>query len=128
MPPSKTLGQINIKVDEDAFFQIIINLVDNALKFAKQSDKKQIDVGIELSKNRQQVIISIRDYGPGIKKDQLKKIFQLFYRAGNELTRTSPGTGIGLALVAQLAESMRARVVVRNKQPGTEFQIKMPVG
>ncbi|WP_428353996.1 sensor histidine kinase [Methyloprofundus sp.] len=126
-PPSKSLGQINIKVDEDAFFQIIINLVDNALKFAKQSDKKQINMGIELSKNKQQIIFSIRDYGPGIKKDQLKKVFQLFYRAGNELTRTSPGTGIGLALVAQLADTMHARVVVRNTQPGTEFQIKIPV-
>ena len=128
LQPAKTTEKINIKVDEDAFFQIIINLVDNALKFAKHSDIKLIEIGFEVHKNDQQVIFFIRDYGPGIKKNQLKKIFQLFYRAGNELTRTTPGTGIGLALVAQLAESMHAQIAVSNKHPGTEFQIKIPVG
>ena len=60
-------------------------------------------------------------------QNQIKKIFQLFYRSGNELTRTTPGTGIGLALVAQLAETMDARISVINKQPGAEFQIKLPI-
>ena len=125
--PVKTIEPIDIEVDEDAFFQIVINLVDNAIKFAKNSDNKQLDIGYESSKNRKEVTFFIRDYGPGIKKDQMKKIFQLFYRSGDELTRTTPGTGIGLALVAQLAETMHASIDVVNKQPGAEFQIKLPV-
>ncbi len=123
---NKKSASINIKVDEDAFFQIVINLVDNAIKFANKSNNKSIDIGFEVSKNAKYVSFYIRDYGPGIKKDQLKKIFQLFYRSGDELTRTTPGTGIGLALVAQLAESMHANINVVNKHPGTEFQIKLP--
>ena len=123
----KQTEQLKIKVDEDAFFQIIINLVDNAIKFSNNAEKKRIDIGFKRSKNNKQAIFSIRDYGPGIKKDQMKKIFQLFYRSGNELTRTTPGTGIGLALVAQLAETMNARISVINKQPGAEFQIKLPI-
>ncbi|MCK5190174.1 MAG: HAMP domain-containing histidine kinase, partial [Methylococcales bacterium] len=120
--------QIDIKVDEDAFFQIVINLVDNAIKFSNKSDNKQIDVGFESSRNRKQLVFFIRDYGPGIKKNQMKKIFQLFYRSGDELTRTTPGTGIGLALVVQLAETMNAKIMIINKKPGAEFQIRIPSG
>ena len=61
---------------------------------------------------------SVRDYGPGIAADQMKKIFQLFYRSENELTRETVGTGIGLALVHQLAATMRADVDVVNRDPG----------
>jgi signal transduction histidine kinase len=118
---------MDIKVDEDAFFQIIINLVDNAIKFSDGSDIKQIDIGLTCSKNHQQAIFYIRDYGPGIKNNQLKKIFQLFYRPGDEHTRTTSGTGIGLALVMQLAETMKAKVMVINKHPGAEFQLKIPL-
>ena len=122
-----SLKHIDIKVDEDAFFQIIINLVDNSIKFTAQAANKQIDIGFNVSNNRKAAIFFIRDYGPGIKKDQLKKVFQLFYRAGDELTRTTPGTGIGLALVAQLAETMKAKITVENKQPGVEFQINLSI-
>lgn len=118
---------MTIKADEDAFFQIIINLVDNAIKFANDSTIKQIDIGLTYSKNNQHVVFFVRDYGPGIQKNQLKKIFQLFYRPGDEHTRTTSGTGIGLALVKQLAEIMSAEVAVLNRQPGAEFQIKIPL-
>ncbi len=127
LPLTQSIKQVNIKVDEDAFFQMVINLVDNAIKFTGQATLKQIDIGFEIAKNKQTAVFFIRDYGPGIKKDQLKKIFQLFYRAGDELTRTTPGTGIGLALVAQLAETMNAKITVENKQPGVKFQINIPL-
>ncbi len=117
----------DIKVDEDAFFQIIINLADNAIKFSSKAEIKQIDIGFKVIKKRRQVAFFIRDYGPGIKKSQLKKIFTLFYRPKNELTRTTSGTGIGLALVAQLAKSMQAKITVINKNPGAEFQVTLPV-
>jgi signal transduction histidine kinase len=121
--PDQSLDEVEIKVDEDAFCQIIINLVDNAIKFAANAERKQIDLGFHLSEQKQQVVFYVRDYGPGIPRQQLKKIFRLFYRPGNELTRAAPGTGIGLALVTQLAEAMKAKVDVINRQPGVEFQI-----
>lgn len=127
LQPVDESGTVDIKVDEDAFFQIVINLVDNAIKFANHSSIKKIDIGFKENKKQQTVNFFIRDYGDGIKKDQLKKIFQLFYRSGDELTRTTPGTGIGLALVVQLAKSMNATVDVVNRQPGAEFQIKLPM-
>ena len=115
-----------IKIDSDWFLQIFINLVDNAIKFSSNADIKCIDFGYQ--KMRDGVIqFSVRDYGPGIAPDQMKKIFQLFYRSENELTRETVGTGIGLALVQQLASAMQAEVDLVNCEPGVEFRIRFPV-
>jgi len=112
-------------VDGDFFTQIIINLVDNALKFAANADNRTISLSCRRLPN--EMVFGIRDYGPGIPRDQLRKVFKLFYRANNELTRETIGTGIGLALVRQLATAMEARVDVNNRQPGVEFQLHCPV-
>jgi len=118
-----------IEAEEDAFTGIIINLVDNALKFSKESENKTITLGLRLdSGGKKQVVFFVRDYGPGIEKNQMKKIFQLFYRAGSELTRTTPGTGIGLALVKELAVKMKAEVDLKNCSPGAEFSLKFNQG
>jgi len=114
-----------INVDVDCFVQIIINLVDNAIKFSNKSEQRKIDINCStMSGNIVQ--LSVRDYGPGISKDQMKKIFKLFYRTESELTRETVGTGIGLALVNQLAQLMNAKVDVVNKQPGAEFSVSFP--
>ena len=120
-----TTQSATILVDVDFFTQIIINLVDNALKFAAKAENKRIDIGCQWQ--RDHIIFSVRDYGPGIPKDQLRKVFKLFYRASNELTRETVGTGIGLALVQQLAQAMQAQIDVINRQPGVEFQVSYPV-
>jgi signal transduction histidine kinase len=69
----------NILVDIDCFIQIVINLVDNAIKFSAGSERRTIDITCTLGTNNF-VNLSVRDYGPGIDKDQMKKIFKLFYR------------------------------------------------
>jgi len=114
-----------LSVDVDAFAQIIINLVDNALKFAVRAENKTIDIAVR-ARGRDAVIWSVRDYGPGVPKSQMKKIFQLFYRPGSELTRETVGTGIGLALVRQLARAMGGEVDVLNQVPGAEFEVMLP--
>ena len=113
---------IVIKADTDHFAQIIINLVDNALKFSAKSAHKQIDIGC-LQQHDKTLVFYVRDYGPGVPKDQMKKIFRLFYRMENELTRETIGTGIGLALVKQLALAMGAKVELINREPGAEFRL-----
>ena len=118
----ESIKEKQILADADCFIQIIINLVDNAIKFSAKSEQRQIDINCQTLRNNQ-VQFCIRDYGPGIKKDQLRKIFSLFYRTENELTRETVGTGIGLSLVKQLVNSMQAKIDVINKEPGIEFQI-----
>jgi signal transduction histidine kinase len=58
----------------------------------------------------------------------MQKIFRLFYRSGNELTRETVGTGIGLALVRQLTLAMNGRVDVVNRDPGAELRLTFPAG
>ena len=112
-------------VDTDAVLQIVINLVDNALKFAARAACRTIEIGMRLHGN-DLIMIYIRDHGPGVERAQMRKIFGLFYRPGNELTRETPGTGIGLALVRQLARAMDGDVEVINRHPGAEFQLLLP--
>ncbi|MES9815503.1 MAG: HAMP domain-containing sensor histidine kinase [Candidatus Thiodiazotropha sp.] len=111
-----------LQVDPDYFTQIIINLVDNAIKFSAKAEKKAIDIEC-LAQQDSSVAFKVRDYGPGIAKDQMKKIFRLFYRSENELTRETVGTGIGLALVSQLTTAMDGSVDVVNMEPGVEFRV-----
>jgi signal transduction histidine kinase len=73
------------------------------------------------------VVFSVRDYGPGVPKDQLKKIFGLFYRSESELTRETVGPGIGLAIVHQLTLAMSGSLDVINRNPGAEFRVSFPV-
>ncbi len=113
-----------LNVDADACSQILINLVDNAIKFSQSAPEHRIE--ITAATQRGGVLIAVRDYGPGVPATQLKKIFQLFYRAGDELTRESLGTGIGLALVRQLARAMRGDVDAVNRNPGAEFRLWVP--
>jgi signal transduction histidine kinase len=114
--------------EEDAFVQIFINLVDNAIKFSAHAEPKRLEVGLRLALGRPpQAVFFVRDYGPGVARDQMQRIFQLFYRGENELTRQTQGTGIGLALVKALAAKMQARVEVQNHNPGAEFRLLLPV-
>jgi signal transduction histidine kinase len=115
-------GKATVMVDADSFIQIIINLVDNAIKFSASAEHKTIDIECRVLRNNR-VQFNVRDYGPGVAQDQIKKIFKLFYRSGNELTRETVGTGIGLALVHQLVLAMGGTIDVVNRKPGVEFQV-----
>jgi signal transduction histidine kinase len=117
-------GQAVIQADPDWFIQIFINLVDNAIKFSAGAEEKVIDIGCQRLRDGS-LQFSVRDYGPGVPGDQMKKIFKLFYRSENELTRETVGTGIGLALVHQLARAMGGQVDVVNRGPGAEFRVNI---
>jgi len=111
-----------VEVDRDFFTQIIINLIDNAIKFSARAQRKRIEVHCQ-SQGGAEIQIAVRDYGPGISRAQMKKIFRLFYRAEDELTRETVGTGIGLALVERLTRAMGGRVDVANAEPGAVFTV-----
>jgi signal transduction histidine kinase len=69
----------------------------------------------------------VRDFGPGVAPEQMKKIFKLFYRTESELTRETVGTGIGLALVHQMIMNMDGQIDVVNSEPGAEFRVTFPI-
>ncbi|TDJ62909.1 MAG: HAMP domain-containing histidine kinase [Proteobacteria bacterium] len=109
-------------VDADMFAQIMINLIDNAIKFSPTGAARRIDLGCTV-RHDGAICFTVRDYGGGVATDQMQRIFELFYRPESELTRVTLGTGIGLALVQQLTVAMGGQVTVKNRDPGAEFSL-----
>lgn len=120
---SDTVEKKAVLIDEDMFAQVAINLVDNSIKYAAKAESKVIDIVFSETSDKK-LDIRFRDYGPGMERKQLKKIFTLFYRNENELTRETKGTGIGLALVRQYVGLMGGQVDAINKQPGVEIVLR----
>jgi signal transduction histidine kinase len=101
---------------------IILNLIENAIKYGAQS---VIQVGI--SQSDEEIIIQVSDAGPGIPDNEKERIFHRFFRLGNEDTRATKGTGIGLYLVKQLVQMQNGSIKALNNKPvGTCFEIRFP--
>jgi signal transduction histidine kinase len=106
----------SVRYDRDALLQVLFNLVDNAIKYSRDAPTKEITISCR--KEKDGLLLSVADRGPGVPPHHLKGIFQPFYRAENELTRSSKGTGIGLALVRGLVERMGGSVRGENARTG----------
>ena len=112
--------------DREAMIQVLINLIDNSMKFGRSSPTRSIT--LKIWPEGDMVKISVSDTGPGIPDSGLKKIFEDFYRVDSDLTRTTGGTGIGLALVKKLINAMGGAVAAKNNDgPGCTITITMPV-
>jgi len=120
---NETIADRMLEVDHDAFAQIMINLVDNAIKFSARAEERLVELSAR-GAGCDRVEFAVRDHGPGIAGGQMKKVFRLFHRVENELTRETVGTGIGLALVHRLAAAMGGEVDVVNRDPGAEFRVR----
>ncbi len=108
--------------DRDAVMQIAVNLLDNAIKYARTAEDKRIFLRTRQVKDK--ILIEVEDRGPGIARSQHKKIFEAFYRCGDESTRQTTGTGLGLALVKRFAEAHDGFVEVISAEPtGAIFRV-----
>lgn len=105
------------RFDRDALVQVVMNLVDNAIKFSRHAPDRRIELALSTAADGAPVI-AVRDHGPGVPPADLRRIFEPFWRGERELTRSTTGTGIGLALVRSLVERMGGRVEARNRPEG----------
>jgi len=113
-----------LAVDRTALAQAVTNLVDNAIKYS--GDSKRISVSASFEE--QAVAIAIRDFGIGIKKEDIPRLFERFYRGGDELTRTVKGSGLGLTLVREIVAAHRGKVHVESEPgKGSVFSIRLPL-
>ncbi|HET6993895.1 MAG TPA: ATP-binding protein [Chitinophagaceae bacterium] len=101
--------------------QILINnLLENAVKYSP----KETPVTAVLKKENGSLVLNIADEGPGINDDEKKKVFSKFYRIGNEATRKTQGTGLGLYLCNKIAHDHNADILVTNNIPrGSIFTV-----
>ncbi|GAA0114415.1 HAMP domain-containing sensor histidine kinase [Clostridium senegalense] len=117
------LNQLNIVVAEkDKLKQMIINLVDNAIKYSEGNN-----VVIRTKNEKNGCIIEVEDDGVGIASEHLPRLFERFYRVDKDRSRSSGGTGLGLAIVKHIALKFDANIQVEsNLGKGTKFQIWIP--
>ncbi|MCL2012061.1 MAG: HAMP domain-containing histidine kinase [Cystobacterineae bacterium] len=113
--------QISINSDLDRLTQIMSNFLSNAEKYAAKG--KQVHLTIE--KQAEHVDIAVRDYGAGIPEKEVKMIFQPFYRIKSAITEGVSGTGIGLTIARQLAESLGGEILVNHPVPGVQFVLRL---
>ena len=113
-------------VDEMHFQNVIFNLMDNAVKYRKMD--KPLDVYLRTWNDDEHLYLSIRDTGLGIKNDNLKKIFDKFYRVHTGNVHDAKGFGLGLAYVHKVVDLHDGEIKVESEYgKGTTFTIKLPV-
>lgn len=110
-----------VAIDETSFPSIITNLIDNAIKYSPN----QKEILVELFNEKNTTVLCVRDKGCGISDTDKEKIFNKFYRAGNEETRSAKGTGLGLYIVNYIVFNHSASIIIKNNQPkGSVFEIR----
>jgi two-component system phosphate regulon sensor histidine kinase PhoR len=113
-----------LRIDKDAIGQVLVNLIDNAVKYS--GERKEIDVRIEQVGG--EVRIAIGDRGIGIPSNEQKKIFEKFYRVGSGLVHDVKGSGLGLAIVQHVVKAHGGRVEVASTPgEGSTFTIVLPL-
>jgi len=111
---------IEVKGDEQMLSVLISNLIDNALKYGSNKP-----IHVQLSQSASHISLTVADNGPGIPLGEEKRIFEKFYRIGNEETRSSKGTGLGLFIVEAVAKMHGADVSAANRpEGGASFSVK----
>lgn len=120
-----TANQIQIKADKTAFTSLAVNLIENAVKYSPK-DRAQIKVTVR--KGSKNFDYEVSDHGIGIPQEERNRIFSKFYRIGNENTRKTKGTGLGLHIVHEIVRAHRGYIHVKENQPnGTIFRVTMPI-
>jgi signal transduction histidine kinase len=113
-----------IKIDKDALSQAIYNLLDNAIKFS--ADKKGIEIVVK--REKENLVIKVKDDGIGIPRSEWEKIFEKFYQGKNAIKYSSRGTGLGLTLVKHTLEAHGGKVSVESKEgQGSKFSLILPI-
>ncbi len=116
-----------VNVDEMHFTNVIFNLLDNAVKYRDDSRPLLLKVATRNIGNNK-IAIDISDNGIGIKKDDLKKIFEKFYRVSTGNRHDVKGFGLGLAYVHKIVEELHGEITAESTPgAGTKFTIKLPL-
>ena len=116
-------GFPSFRADGDKIKQVLINLLSNQLRYTPKDEK----ISIKVRELDGSVIVSIRDRGPGIKKEDLEKIFDKFYRGDDAVSRASKGNGLGLAISAEIVKAHNGRIWAESEEgKGSTFFFALP--
>ncbi len=114
------LAPCKLRGDRDQLFQLTVNLLDNALKYAPEHSV----VGVSLQADGEHVVLQVDDAGAGIPEADRERVFDRFQRL--EAHRGSPGIGLGLSLVRAIARRHGGRVALLDRHPGLRVRVLLP--
>ncbi len=118
-----TPERLVLRGDEMRLKQVVVNLLDNAIKYTPVGGK----VGILVEQVNGHVVVEVKDNGPGISPTALSHIFERFYRADEARARKSGGTGLGLSIVKSICHAHGGEVSVTSEQgKGSTFRVELP--
>ena len=116
-------GVLYVHADRSKIQQVLYNLLDNAIKFSNP----QSTVTIETTERGEKIFTSVRDYGIGIPKEDLSKIWERFYKSDLSRGKDKKGTGLGLAIVREIIQAHNENInVISTEGVGTEFIFSLP--
>jgi two-component system phosphate regulon sensor histidine kinase PhoR len=110
------------RADPRALEQILVNLVDNAVKYTSEGGA----IALGAQREGPRVVVSVKDSGPGIERRHLPRLFERFYRVDPGRSRDQGGTGLGLAIVKHLAQAQGGEVGVESGPAGSRFWVRLP--
>jgi two-component system phosphate regulon sensor histidine kinase PhoR len=112
--------------DRDELTRVFENLIENALKYGASG--KKVDVGFSTSGRESEILVTIRDYGPGIAAEHIPRLTERFYRVDVTQSRAEGGTGLGLALVKHILNRHRGRLTIESEfGRGATFNVRLPL-
>ncbi|RNC63198.1 MAG: Sensor histidine kinase TodS [Candidatus Dichloromethanomonas elyunquensis] len=124
---SSTIRTKVIAIDEKKYERILLNLLSNAIKFTPGGKAVSVLVSQNVLKGNNAVCIQVKDEGPGIPKQKMDLIFELFGQVDTSLTREAEGSGTGLSLVKMFVEMMSGEVFLESEAgEGSVFTILLP--
>lgn len=116
-------NQLQAAIDPYLLEQAVVNLVDNAIRYSEEKQSILVSARLE----NLEVLIGVKDNGPGIPEKHVDRIFERFYRVDKARSREQGGTGLGLAIVKHISIAHKGRVEVKSKVGlGSEFTIHLP--
>ena len=118
------LREYHLTGDKTLIQMAVNNVLENAIKYTPAN----VPVTISMTEKNGYAILSVADKGTGIPDGEKSKIFNKFYRVGNEETRKSKGTGLGLYLTAKIVRQHRGKITVKDNEPhGAVFEMSFPL-
>src|SRR5450631_929990 len=115
---------IHVEGDRTRLQQVIVNLIDNAIKYTQVGGKIEVSVG----KEGNTAVLEVSDNGPGIPPECLPHVFERFYRADKARSRASGGAGLGLSIVKSICAAHSAEVKVSSREGrGSCFRVELPL-
>ncbi len=112
----------NFKFDRDMIIQVLTNIINNAIKFTENGG-----INISTKKEANYVTVAIKDTGPGIKKEDIPKLFQKFSQLEKGISRKTGGTGLGLAISKEIIEKHGGKIWIESEfSKGTTFYFTLP--